>query len=60
IILTANAKGENQEMYKAIGFDGFLVKPISGVKLEEALIQYIPQEKIINYSKNQTADNNHG
>ena len=46
IILTANAKGENQEMYKAAGFDAFLVKPISGVKLEEALMQYIPQEKI--------------
>lgn len=47
IILTANAKGENQEMYKAAGFDAFLVKPISGARLEETLMKYIPQDKII-------------
>ncbi len=52
IILTANAGSEFQEMYKNAGFDGFLVKPISGSRLEEALLKYIPQEKLTSWSKN--------
>ena len=50
IILTANAASENQEMYKEAGFDGFLVKPISGSRLEEALLKFIPPEKLRSWS----------
>ena len=47
IIFTANAGSENIEMYNKAGFDGYLMKPVSGSKLEEALLKYIPQDKIV-------------
>ncbi len=46
IVLTANAALEDMQMYKEAGFDGFLVKPVSGSQLEEGLIKHIPPEKI--------------
>ncbi|MBQ7587019.1 MAG: response regulator [Lachnospiraceae bacterium] len=46
IILTANAEGENQELYKEAGFDGRLSKPVSGSSLEGELIKHIPKDKI--------------
>ena len=47
IVLTANAGSENREMYNIAGFDGYLVKPVSGDAMEETLIRHIPGEKII-------------
>ena len=47
IILTANAGSENRELYKQAGFDGYLVKPVSGEAMEEALIHHISSEKVI-------------
>lgn len=47
IIFTANAGSENVEMYRKAGFDGYLMKPVSGSKLEEALLKYILPDKII-------------
>ena len=47
IVLTANAGGENIELYNNAGFDGYLVKPVSGRQLEDMLINFIPQEKLI-------------
>ena len=47
VILTANAGSENIDMYKRAGFDGYLVKPVSGESLEKTLIKYIPSEKVI-------------
>ncbi len=46
VVLTANAGSENREMYNHAGFDGFLVKPVSGEALENTLIRYIAQEKL--------------
>ncbi len=46
IVLTANAGGENKELYSRSGFDGYLVKPVSGRQLEEMLIQHLPDNKI--------------
>lgn len=46
IVLTANAAIEDIQMYTEAGFDGFLVKPVSGSRLEEGLIKHIPPEKI--------------
>ncbi|MCR4641741.1 MAG: DegV family protein [Lachnospiraceae bacterium] len=53
IVLTANAGGENIELYNNTGFDGYLVKPVSGRQLEEMLISFIPQEKLITAEKNE-------
>ena len=47
IVLTANAGGENIELYNNTGFDGYLVKPVSGKQLEDMLITHLPSEKII-------------
>ena len=47
IVLTANAGSENRELYIKAGFDGYLVKPVSGEAMEETLIRHVPREKII-------------
>lgn len=46
VVLTANAGSENKELYNHAGFDGYLVKPVSGENLEQLLINYIPQDKL--------------
>ena len=47
VVLTANAGGENHELYNRAGFDGHLVKPVSGDALEKVMIRFIPGEKLI-------------
>ncbi len=47
IVLTANAGSDNRELYNRAGFDGYLVKPVSGEAMEETLIRHISNEKII-------------
>ncbi len=47
IVLTANAGGENIELYNNTGFDGYLVKPVSGRQLEDTLLTHLPSEKVI-------------
>ena len=47
IVLTANAGSENRDLYNRAGFDGYLVKPVSGEAMEETLIRHIPRDKII-------------
>ena len=47
VILTANAGSENRELYNRAGFDGYLVKPVSGEALEEMLMRHIPVDKLI-------------
>ena len=47
IVLTANAGSENRELYNKAGFDGYLVKPVSGEAMEEMLIKHISSEKVL-------------
>lgn len=47
IVLTANAGGENIELYNNTGFDGYLLKPVSGHQLEDTLISFLPLEKVV-------------
>ncbi len=51
IVLTANAGSETRELYSRAGFDGYLVKPVSGAALEEMLMTHLPREKVILRSK---------
>ncbi len=53
IVLTANAGGENIELYNNTGFDGYLVKPVSGKQLEDMLVTHLPEEKVINTETNE-------
>jgi DegV family protein with EDD domain len=47
VVLTANAGSENRSLYTRSGFDGYLVKPVSGEDLEETLMKHIAREKLI-------------
>lgn len=46
VILTANAGGENQALYRREGFDGYLLKPVSGVQLEAELLRHLPKQLV--------------
>ena len=46
VILTANAGGEHQALYRREGFDGFLSKPVSGAQLEAELLCHLPKELV--------------
>ena len=56
IVLTANAGGDNRELYNRAGFDGYLVKPVSGDNLEAMLVKHISRDKLILKSKVMSAD----
>ena len=55
IMLTANAIKGAKEQYLSEGFDDFLTKPISPVKLDEMIIKYLPEELILS-SESMTQD----
>ncbi|MBR0163285.1 MAG: DegV family EDD domain-containing protein [Lachnospiraceae bacterium] len=44
--LTANAGADNQALYASNGFDGYLLKPVSGQQLEAALLKALPENKV--------------
>ncbi|HAG69404.1 MAG TPA: hypothetical protein DCL38_05465 [Lachnospiraceae bacterium] len=43
IVLTANAIAGARESYLKEGFDDYLSKPVSGIRLEKTLIKYLPK-----------------
>ncbi len=47
VALTANAVAGCREMYLEYGFHDYFAKPIQSDKLEELLIQYLPDELVI-------------
>lgn len=52
VILTANAGGENKALYRREGFDGYLLKPVSGIQLETELLRHLPKELVHMIGKN--------
>lgn len=46
VVLTANAGSENQELYRREGFDGYLLKPVSGIQLEKEILRHLPKELV--------------
>ncbi len=46
VVLTANAGGENQALYRREGFDGYLLKPVTGIQLETELLRHLPNELV--------------
>jgi signal transduction histidine kinase/ActR/RegA family two-component response regulator len=47
IVLTANAIDGAAEEYISIGFDDYVSKPATGEVLENVLLKYLPEEKIL-------------
>ncbi len=47
VVLTANAGSDNRDLYNRAGFDGYLVKPVSGETLEDTLMKHISKDKLI-------------
>lgn len=56
IILTANAVTGAREQYLKEGFADYLTKPISGQELEEALWEYLPEDKVEKNQKPQAEE----
>lgn len=46
VILTANAGGDNQALYRREGFDGYLLKPVTGIQLETELLRHLPKDMV--------------
>ena len=46
VVLTANAGGDNQMLYQREGFDGYLLKPVSGIQLETELLRHLPENLV--------------
>jgi len=47
IVLTANAISGAKDMYLKKGFVDYMSKPIQGKRLEEKILEYLPQEKYV-------------
>lgn len=47
ILLTANALSGARQQFMAAGFDDYMTKPINGRKLEEMLMKYLPEDKVV-------------
>ena len=47
IALTADALAESRERYLAMGFTGYVSKPVKPETLEDTVIQFLPDDKLI-------------
>lgn len=46
VVMTANAGGEEQALYRREGFDGYLPKPINSAQLTAELLKHLPKELV--------------
>ncbi len=46
LALTANIMSNAEQVYRDMGFDGYLAKPINSALLEAALLKYLPPEVV--------------
>ncbi len=56
VVLTANAGSDNQEMYNREGFNGYLLKPVSGDDLETELARHLPPD-LVHYTGDDDPEN---
>ena len=55
IILTANAMSGNREEYEREGFDGYLAKPVKPDELEQAILKFLPADKVTECTRSAVA-----
>ena len=46
VVLTANAGGDAQSLYRREGFEDVILKPVSARQLEDALLRHLPRELV--------------
>ena len=46
LAFTANAMSEAQELFKSVGVEGFLAKPLDVKRLREAIRTYMPRNRL--------------
>jgi len=46
IVMTANAESDNRRLYESEGFDGYVVKPVSGAVLEAEVLKQLPKSAV--------------
>ena len=46
VVLTANAGSDNRQLYLRVGFDGILVKPVTGRQLEDELLLHLKNDLV--------------
>ena len=56
VCLTANAISGAREQYIEAGFNDYLTKPIDSARLEEMLMEYLPQNKLMESSPDDEED----
>ncbi|MBR3306532.1 MAG: EAL domain-containing protein [Lachnospiraceae bacterium] len=47
VALTANAVTGARERFLSEGFDEYMIKPVDGAKLEEMLVRFLPEDKVM-------------
>lgn len=55
IALTANVMTNAEQIYRDMGFDGYLAKPINSALLEASLLKYLPHD-LVEYSADRNED----
>ncbi len=56
VVLTANTGSENLNLYQSHGFDGYLLKPVSGEDLERTVYRFLPDGKIVRHKEEEEED----
>ncbi len=56
IALTANVMSDAGQVYRDMGFDGYLAKPVNAALLETSLLKYLPQELVEYFGEEDSSD----